>query len=100
MKANASCSGSGWSDGAAARRTFQFSESGTWPAVATKSKYANTVPAIASAAARLTASDRPAAITLTQPTHVRYGRTATATLAATSGGPIRNRIIIGLKLKT
>src|SRR5436190_11709898 len=49
MKANASCSGSGWSDGAAARRTFQFSESGTWPAVATKSKYASTVPANASA---------------------------------------------------
>src|SRR5439155_8494648 len=216
MKANASCSGSGWSDGAAARRTFQFSESGTWPAVATKSKYASTVPAnasampteqmrmyfhdastdalvrrngmtmadvivvasmathmsatfwtvtavsmvaanklmntrnvradgssrwsarpgpsddarsmtkaihtarsadsasnraatacardggapvaVASAAARLTASDSPAAITLTQPTHVRYGRTAIATLAATSGGPIRNSIIIWLGL--
>src|SRR6266511_1874969 len=49
MKANASCSGSGWSDGAAARRTLQFNASGTGPAVATKSKYASTVPANASA---------------------------------------------------
>src|SRR5436190_5656647 len=49
MKANASCSGSGWSEGAAARSTLQFNASGTWPAVATKSKYASTVPANASA---------------------------------------------------
>src|SRR6266567_8967737 len=49
MNAKASRSGSGWSDGAAARSTFQFNASGTGPAVATKSKYANTVPANARA---------------------------------------------------
>src|SRR6266851_5744745 len=47
--ANASCSSCGCSDGAVARRTVQFSDPGTSPAVATKSKYANTVPANAKA---------------------------------------------------
>src|SRR5216684_6599471 len=47
--ANASCSSCGCSDGAVARRTVQFSDPGTSPAVATKSKYASTVPANAKA---------------------------------------------------
>src|SRR5436189_2061587 len=49
MNANASFISSGWSDGAASRRMFQLSASGTWPAVETKSEYARTVPANASA---------------------------------------------------
>src|SRR5207247_5902836 len=49
MNAKASCSSSGWSDGAASRSTFQFSAPGTRPAVETKSKYARTVPVNASA---------------------------------------------------
>src|SRR3990172_3100128 len=49
MNAKASRSSSGWSDGAAVRRTDQLSEPGPWPPVETKSKYASTVPANASA---------------------------------------------------
>src|SRR5947208_12409056 len=49
MNAKASCSSSGCSDGAASRSTSQFNDPGTSPAVATKSKYASTVPANASA---------------------------------------------------
>src|SRR5260370_18141314 len=47
--ANASCSSCGCSDGAVARRTVQFSDPGTSPAVAAKSKYAKTVPVNAKA---------------------------------------------------
>ena len=49
MKAKASCRSSGWSEDAAARSVVQFSDPGTSPAVATKSKYARTVPANARA---------------------------------------------------
>src|SRR3990167_9316338 len=49
MKAKASCINSPCSVGAAARSTVQLSAFGTRPAVDTKSKYASTVPANASA---------------------------------------------------